>query len=151
MVLAHEYPVSIPWEYVTQFVPFSLAGYVIAIVFGYVWPEFRSYAAASSIGCALKSTVLGFGIWGLSQFNISTIGQFQLPIDIGFLWIAEAHRGRGLGAMWLQELAAHYPGQKFWLLIDDYRLAPFYERQGFTVVKEIDTGRWPEWVMVWIR
>lgn len=87
VVLSREYPVSIPWDYVTQFLPFSLAGYVVAIAFGYVWPEFRSYAAASSIGCALKSTVLGFGIWGISQFNISTIGQFQLPLDIGLLWI----------------------------------------------------------------
>ncbi len=67
---------------------------------------------------------------------------------IGFLWVAEQHRGRQLGSMWLQELFLQFPGQRFWLAIEDYQLLPFYERNGFRLAKAVE-GEWgPEWVLV---
>ncbi|MCO6477648.1 MAG: GNAT family N-acetyltransferase [Phaeodactylibacter sp.] len=66
---------------------------------------------------------------------------------IGYLWIAEAHRGRQLGSLWLQKLRERFPRQKFWLSIDDYSLRAFYERNGFRLVKAVELETGTEWVM----
>ncbi len=68
---------------------------------------------------------------------------------IGFLWIAEAHRGRQLGSLWLRKLREQFPGQKFWLSIDDSGLLPFYERNGFELVKSVELSTGEEWVLVY--
>ena len=67
---------------------------------------------------------------------------------IGFLWLAEAHRGRQLGSLWLQKLRERFPGQPFWLSIDDYELLPFYERNGFRLVKKVELASGEEWVLM---
>lgn len=67
---------------------------------------------------------------------------------IGFLWVAEAHRGQQLGSLWLRWVRELYPGQCFWLTIDDYKLLPFYERNGFVLEKELAVGGGKEWVLV---
>ncbi|MCB9286548.1 MAG: GNAT family N-acetyltransferase [Lewinellaceae bacterium] len=66
---------------------------------------------------------------------------------IGFLWIAEVHRGKQLGSLWLQQLQDRLPGQSFWLSIDDYSLKGFYERNGYRLVKEVSLETGTEWVM----
>ena len=66
---------------------------------------------------------------------------------IGFLWIAEQHRGKQLGSSWLQQLIRQFPHQKFWLSIDDYQLLPFYERNGFRLMKEVETASGKEWIL----
>lgn len=66
---------------------------------------------------------------------------------IGFLWIAEAHRGRQLGSLWLQKLRERFPGQQFWLSVDDFSLRAFYERNGFRMIKKIELSSGPEWAL----
>lgn len=66
---------------------------------------------------------------------------------IGFLWIAEAQRGKQLGSFWLQQLKELLPGQPFWLSIDDYSLLPFYERNGFRLAKEVRLATGVEWIL----
>lgn len=67
---------------------------------------------------------------------------------IGFLWIAEEHRGRQLGSWWLQKLRELLPGQPFWLSIDDYGLRAFYERNGYRLVKAVEVETGTEWVLI---
>ena len=70
-----------------------------------------------------------------------------IPLYIGFLWVAEAHRGKQLGSLWLRKLRERLPGQKFWLSIADYGLLPFYERNGFRLVKEVELETGMEWIL----
>lgn len=66
---------------------------------------------------------------------------------IGFLWIAEQHRDKQLGTKWLQSLYGRFPGKGFWLSIDDIKLASFYKRNGFALMKKVELDYYPEWVM----
>lgn len=70
---------------------------------------------------------------------------------IGFLWIVEAHRGKQLGARWLEALKAQFPNKKFWLAIEEEGLMAFYRRNGFEVAKMVETGEGREWVMAEVR
>lgn len=67
---------------------------------------------------------------------------------IGFLWIDENFRGKNLGSMWLKALDRHFPDQKFWLAIEEERLAAFYEKNGFRFAKKIETQAGNEWIWV---
>lgn len=67
---------------------------------------------------------------------------------IGFLWFYEKHRNQQLGSKWLQNVFALFPHQKFWLTIDEYRLAAFYIRHGFQLIERIEFNDYPEWIMV---
>lgn len=67
---------------------------------------------------------------------------------IGFVWIAEAHRGKQLGSEWLKQLFSHYPKQKFWLAIEEEEIARFYEKNGFYLVKQIKVNGRDEWILV---
>ncbi len=66
---------------------------------------------------------------------------------IGFLWIDEGFRGRDLGSKWIEEVRKSHPGRFFWLTIDDYRLASFYQKNGFLLVDEFVSGDITEWAM----
>ena len=67
---------------------------------------------------------------------------------IGFLWVSEKHRGKKLGLEWIHQIRRHYPNQKFWLAIDEYWLKTFYERAGFSVIKEVLVPEGKEWILV---
>lgn len=67
---------------------------------------------------------------------------------IGFLWIAENYRGKQLGSEWLRQLYLHYPGQKFWLAIEEEEIGSFYKKNGFNLVKKININDREEWIMV---
>lgn len=66
---------------------------------------------------------------------------------IGFLWIAEQHRDKQLGSKWLRNLFSLMPDQSFWLSIDELKLASFYKRNGFELIKQVELDYYPEWVM----
>jgi hypothetical protein len=66
---------------------------------------------------------------------------------VGFLWISEQHRDKQLGSAWLQSLFRLFPQQKFWLSIEEFRLASFYLRNGFSLVQHVSLGESEEWVL----
>jgi GNAT superfamily N-acetyltransferase len=57
------------------------------------------------------------------------------------LWVAEAHRGRGLGGALLGEaeaIATRRGCRGAWLGTFDFQARAFYERHGYTVFSELD-------------
>jgi hypothetical protein len=66
---------------------------------------------------------------------------------IGYLWICEQHRDKQLGSAWLQSLFGLNPQQKFWLSIEEFRLASFYRRNGFALMQHVNLGETEEWVL----
>lgn len=56
---------------------------------------------------------------------------------IGFLWINEQHRRKGLGKEWLEGARMLFPENRFWLAIEEEDLKPFYNQNGFSHAKTI--------------
>lgn len=67
---------------------------------------------------------------------------------LGYIWVNESYRSRKLGSQWISYLRNHYPGQNFWLSIEDIELLPFYEKNGFFVADVLHTPAGMEWVLV---
>jgi len=56
--------------------------FVVAIVIGYLWPEWRSYELGSVLGLLVGSTIIGLVVWAYSQIFVlpaAVGGGFQLP------------------------------------------------------------------------
>ena len=118
------------------------------------WEDYRGKAKIFILESAAEE-VLGGGIVfsavspDARAYEAEAQHWFDLGyLYIGFLWVAEEHRGKRLGSKWLVELRKKYPGQKFWLAIDDYVLLAFYESNGFRLVGQVDAGAWEEWILI---
>lgn len=66
---------------------------------------------------------------------------------LAFIWIAETHRGKGFGTLWLNELIKLTPTQNYWLTIDDLKLKAFYENVGFKLGESYLNNGIEEWVL----
>lgn len=117
------------------------------------WPDYQD--TARIIIAETESEVLGGGIV-FSTVSPDTHPDYaqeaqqwhdQGYLYIGFLWFSENLRGKNLGTNWLQHVYNNFPEHKFWLAIDESRLASFYKRNGFELIKQIDVNEYPEWVM----
>jgi uncharacterized membrane protein len=72
------------------FISLSIASYSIAILLGQFWPKWRSYGIGSIAGLGAGSAIIGFVVWGYSQFLIlpaAVGGGFQLPFYVSLIWI----------------------------------------------------------------
>jgi GNAT superfamily N-acetyltransferase len=67
---------------------------------------------------------------------------------LAFIWISENERGKKLGSKWLQEICKNLPKQKFWLVIEDFGLLKFYQKNGFHLVKTLKLESGNEWLLV---
>ncbi|WP_162558648.1 GNAT family N-acetyltransferase [Robertkochia solimangrovi] len=64
-------------------------------------------------------------------------------VYLGYIWVPETERGKGLGSAWLQHVQHIFPQKTFWLTIEDESLIAFYERNGYRLIKENRlTGEW---------
>jgi uncharacterized membrane protein len=63
----------------------------VAIVIGFgLWkPEWKNYGLASVIGLLVGSTIIGFGLWGYSQFLTLPLTGFErnAPFYASFFWL----------------------------------------------------------------
>jgi GNAT superfamily N-acetyltransferase len=66
---------------------------------------------------------------------------------LAYIWVAEKHRGRKLGTVWLQKIHNYFKNQKFWLAIEDYNLVNFYSPNGYVLIKKIKGEENSEWIM----
>lgn len=77
----------LPWEGGETFVWLGVT--VISIptllALGLVWPRWSSYQIAASIGNAIGSTIVGFGVWAFSQFLLLPGGGQNLSIVAAYV------------------------------------------------------------------
>jgi len=67
---------------------------------------------------------------------------------IGFIYVDENRRNEGMGSLWLKKVKELNPNQKYWLAIDEYGLARFYMKHGFSVIQEVQNKEATEWILV---
>lgn len=116
------------------------------------WPSYQNNARIFVLEKSVE--VIGGGI------VFSTVSPDTMPYQdeaqkwvdigylyIGFLWIDEKYRDQKLGSRWIQEVLKTFPQQAFWLTIDDLKLLPFYERNGFKLIKMVELESHNEWVL----
>ena len=65
---------------------------------------------------------------------------------LGFIWIAESQRNKNLGSVWLNQLKAQNPNQKYFLLTEEDYLQHFYEKNDFHRVKQVKNQNQLEWL-----
>lgn len=116
------------------------------------WPDYQDSARIFIL--STPEEVLGGGIVfsSVSPDTLTYQKEAQAWFDrgylyIGFLWISEKYRGKRLGSRWLELLRLQLPYQKFWLSIDEFQLAAFYEQNGFTVIRKIEGAYGEEWIL----
>jgi GNAT superfamily N-acetyltransferase len=117
------------------------------------WPEYND--STQIFVLEDKGEIVGGGLV-FSKVSPDTLyykEEAQRWFDSGYLylayiWVAEKHRGRKLGSVWLQNIHQHFTKQKFWLAIEDYNLVNFYALNGYRLVKEIQGEENPEWILV---
>ncbi|MEZ4855918.1 MAG: GNAT family N-acetyltransferase [Gelidibacter sp.] len=68
---------------------------------------------------------------------------------IGFLFVSEMKRNHNIGTIWLQQLKAKLPKQKFWLLIEEAHLHHFYKKNGFVLAQTLTTKELTEWLYLY--
>ncbi|MFQ6080927.1 MAG: ECF transporter S component [Candidatus Bathyarchaeia archaeon] len=92
IVLGYALYVFISLNATILFIGLVIATYLITMVAGQKWPEWRSYGIASLVGLGVGSTIIGVGVWTYSQLFIlpeAVGGGFQLPpwtILIFLIW-----------------------------------------------------------------
>ena len=66
-----------------------LASVAIVIAFGLWKPEWKSYGLASVVGLLVGSAIIGFGLWGYSQFLTLPLTGFErnAPLYASVLWL----------------------------------------------------------------
>ncbi len=117
------------------------------------WPVYSQTSRIFTL--ETETTILGGGIVFASPAPdaVSYQEEAQSWFDqhylyIGFLWFDEKFRGKNLGSRWLRELEKEYPGQNFWLAVEDEGLAAFYQKNGFRTVKTVEADGGTEWIMI---
>jgi hypothetical protein len=92
IVLGYALYVFVSLNATILFISLVIATYLITMVAGQKWPEWRSYGIASLVGLGVGSTIIGVGVWAYSQLFIlpkAVGGGFQLPpwtILIFLIW-----------------------------------------------------------------
>jgi len=76
-------------DVVLMFLGVFFASDAIVIGFGLWKPEWKSYGFASVIGLLVGSAIIGFGLWGYSQFLTLPLTGFEqnAPLYASFLWL----------------------------------------------------------------
>lgn len=72
-----------PLEATILFLGLSIASYIMMIIIGHFYPQWRSYSVASIVGLLVGSTIIGFVVWAYSQvffLPANVGGGFQLPL-----------------------------------------------------------------------
>ncbi len=116
------------------------------------WPDYQETARIFILEKNQETVGGGIVFSTVSPDTMAYREEAQTWLDRGYLYIAflfvpEKFRGQQLGTKWLQSLHRQFPGQPFWLSVEDKGLVYFYEKNGFTLVKQVE-GEWgAEWIL----
>jgi|SRR5690606_10637332 len=118
------------------------------------WDNYRGSAKIYTL--TSENKILGGGIVFSSVSPDTEIYYFEAQnmlnqgyLYLGFLWVNEKYRSKGLGSKWLIELFKKNPLQKYWLSIEDFGLSSFYIKNGFKILKQLDVNGSTEWIMIY--
>ena len=80
---------QLPLDVVAMFLGVLFACVAIVVGVGLWKPEWKSYGLASVVGLFVGSAIIGFGLWGYSQFLALPLTGFErnAPLYAGFLWL----------------------------------------------------------------
>jgi len=90
IVLGYALYVFVSLNATILFISLVIATYLITMVAGQKWPEWRSYGIASMVGLGVGSTIIGVGVWAYSQLFFlpeAVGGGFQLPPWTILIWL----------------------------------------------------------------
>lgn len=59
---------------------------IVTVIYAYFKPAWRSFIYAASAGLLTGSLIIGFGVWGYSQFFMLPTGEMKLPIIAAVAW-----------------------------------------------------------------
>jgi len=68
-------------EVALLFIGVVIGTYLLSIITGYLWPQYRSYNIAAIIGLAVGSAIIGVGVWAFSQV---------FPVPYSLNWVQNA-------------------------------------------------------------
>lgn len=90
---------------------------ILALVFCFKLPCWRSYGIASILGLGVGSGIIGAGVWAFSQFFLLPNGEFQLPLYSSIIWFiwtfcTEIPFQISLGPLILKACYLAFPGLK---------------------------------------
>jgi hypothetical protein len=82
------FAVSIPPPYSSfGVINFGLLFLIVALG-RFVSPDWKSYGVAVVTSKAIAGSIIGVGIWGISQFFVLPLGYFHLPFYVSLAWLA---------------------------------------------------------------
>jgi len=71
------------------FVSLVIATYLVTVVIGFKWAEWRSYGIGSLLGLGVGSAIIGIGVWVYSQIFVlpaAVGGEANLPLWTTVIW-----------------------------------------------------------------
>lgn len=79
----------VPADVANLFIGVFIASYLLTIIIGYKFPEWRSYEVSSIVGLGVGSAWIGFGLWAYSQFLALPLAlgwETNAPFYASFIW-----------------------------------------------------------------
>ncbi len=118
-------------------------------------PVWTSYAHSSSVYALYTGITLSAGLISFSSVSPDTMCYREYAESwlkrgykyIGFVYVIESMRGKGLGRELLEKLLQTTPKTAYWLSIEEYQLHTFYEKLSFKLVDKISCGDSDNWIM----
>ncbi|MEM3506462.1 MAG: hypothetical protein QXT31_02255 [Candidatus Bathyarchaeia archaeon] len=80
---------TLSYEVMLVFIGTCVFSYLLLLVIGFLKSEWRSYEIACFIGLIFGSLIIGFGVWGFSQFFVlpqTAGGGYKLPFYASLVW-----------------------------------------------------------------
>lgn len=120
-----------------------------------VWDDFKSkasiYVFKNGHEIAAGGIVFNGNPPNRTAFEIEE-GQRYVDLGfqyIGFLFVDPKYRNQALGSKWLKALKEEFPGQSYWLTIEEEGLKSFYDKNGFKCLAKSQDSDKPEWIFTY--
>jgi hypothetical protein len=70
------------------FLAIDLASLLVVGIMNFLWPKWGSYWIGAVVGLVTGSLIIGFGLWGYSQFLVLPLGMgSKVPLSAALVWL----------------------------------------------------------------